>query len=157
MFILYFRKKSEESGRDVYVKCIGFGHGHAWKHFPKRESNQSTKAFCFFTVCYSLLYHSPRIMVGDLIVFKFVFFFFLSQYSLSFSLPSLERRGKRKWQRKSHSSSEEEKEKEKEKMVKIWTSKTSLPSWSTPTIFIEILYHFPVFDFEPPRSSLNYP
>ena len=60
------------------------GHGHAWKHFPKRESNQSTEAFCFFTVCYSLSLPFPKnnggwwsYIVFFNLYFFIIFFFFL--------------------------------------------------------------------------------
>jgi len=56
--------------------------------FPKEriESVRPTLSFCFFTVRYSLLYHSPRKMVGELnggvLFLNLVFIFFIFFFSL---------------------------------------------------------------------------
>lgn len=114
-----------------------------------------TLSFCFFTVRYSLLYHSPRIMVGVLIVFKTSAYFFPLSLALFLSLLVLLREAEKENDSKKAIAVVKRK-KEKKRWSKFETSKNSLPSWSTSTIFIETLPSSAYLWFWNP-PSLNFP
>lgn len=114
----------------------------------QRENRISPLSFCFFTVCYSLLYHSPIkwwvMIYGVFLLFFFFqnFYWLISFFFFHFVL-LFERMGERG--KKNESKSEEEKKRKR------WSKfePRRLLFHHQLRLSLSKLYHFPSFNFEP--------
>lgn len=113
----------------------------------QRENRISPLSFCFFTVCYSLLYHSP--IKWWVMIYWVFLLFFLSKFLLInlfffFSFcSSLWENGRER--EKNESKSEEEKKRKR------WSKfePRRLLFHHQLRLSLSKLYHFPSFNFEP--------